>query len=130
MVRIGALDSAIMSLRLGQTNQSKVGEVYLGGFNENDTLIPSPTLIFKGFFETCSFTETREGTVAEVSFENDLIKLNRQKELRYTDKSQQSLYPGDLGMQYVAAAEDWSGFWGTAPKVKRIRKRKLNQGTK
>jgi len=129
-VKLGALDSALMSLLLGSTNQTKKGYTYLGGYNEAGGTLLGTILTFKGFFDSVTITESERETIAEVSFENDLIKLNRQKELRYTDQSQQAQFAGDLGFQYVSAAEDWNGFWGTAPKVKRIRKRKLPAGTK
>lgn len=130
VVDLGVLDSGLMSLLLGSTNQSKKGYVYVGAFNSTGSTLLGAFLAFKGFFETVSIIESAQGALAQVVFENDLIKLNRPNEVRYTDQSQQALFPGDLGFQYVAAAEDWKGFWGKAPKVKRIRKRKLNQGTK
>lgn len=129
-IRLASLSSALMSLILAHTNQVKKGYLYLGALNDNYEIIVDPLLIFAGFFENARFNESAQNTLVELEYENDLVKLNRPLEVRYTDQVQQALFPGDIGFQYVSAAEDWNGFWGTAPKVKRIRKRKLSSGRK
>lgn len=127
-IKLGSLDAALMSLLLASTNQSKRCEIYLGAFDSAFALIVDPVLIFGGYFETVQLAESSKGTIAELSYEDDLTKLNRPVELRWTDQCQKGLFPTDVGFQYVVAASDWKGFWGKAPKVKRSRKRKSTTG--
>jgi len=124
VVRVNCLDSAIMSALLSELTRSKICEVYQGLFDTSYALIADPVLVFKGYFNSVEFDEDEGENIANILYENDLLVMKKTNHYRYTHESQQLLYAGDKGFEYVAKIPDWSGFWGKAQKVRRIRKRK------
>jgi hypothetical protein len=56
--------------------------------------------------------DTGETSVLTITAESRLIDMNRARERRFTDADQQQLYPGDLGLQYVAGLQDKEFPWG------------------
>lgn len=128
VIRIDCLDAAVMGLLLSELTRSKACEVYQGLFDTSYALIADPVLIFKGYFNSVEFDEDEGENVASISYEHDLLVMKKTNHYRYTHESQQLLYAGDKGFEFVAKLPDWSGFWGKAQKVKRIRKRKLESG--
>ena len=53
--------------------------------------------------DTCTIT---------ISYESRLIDLTVARTWRYTHESQQVLFPGDLGFEYVTAIQDREITWG------------------
>jgi len=129
-IELGAIDSSLMSLLLASTNQGKVGRLYLALLNSSNAIIADPYLIFKGTFDNCQISESGTDAIASVTYENDLVRLNKVNEFRYTKQSWEVLFAGDKGFDYVSTIEDWSGFWGKAarPKIVRARKRASQAG--
>jgi len=83
-----------------------------GPQSNGGTLIDDPVIIFRGLIDTASLDDTPESPVITITAESRLIDLERPRELRYTDAEQQRLYPGDLGLQYVAGLSDKEIAWG------------------
>lgn len=126
-IRLGGLDSTAVSAILQTFTKSKTGTVQLGLLDSSYALISSPLIIFKGKFDHAELFEDGESASAILTYESTLLRQKESNEFRYTDQSQQSLFPGDKGFQYAAQAADWSGFWGRAAKPQRIRKRKARR---
>ncbi len=126
-IKLEAYDAALMSLLLTGLTRSKTASIYIGALDSSHDLVLSPQLIYKGFFDSVAFGESGNASEAIVSYENELITLRNINEFRYTHESQQIYFPGDLCFQYTDLIADWSGFWGKAAKVKRIKKRDKNK---
>jgi len=106
--------SQLLAAALNEVRLSNKGTVYLGFLNSSDALISDPYLLFRGNLDVPTITTSGREVELVLTFESELRGLFRQKEFRYTDQSQQAFFPGDKGFQYVAAIENWSGFWGKA----------------
>ncbi len=126
-ITLDCFDSSIMSLLLNSLNRSKKVTVYLGALDSAEAIVLSPVLVYQGYFEAVNFTEDSESAQAVIMYENEILGLRKINEFRYTDQSQQSLYPGDISFQYTALLPDWSGFWGKAERPKRTTKRIRNK---
>ncbi len=118
-------DNTIVSLALGNTNQSKKGYLYLGLLDSSEALIADPEQIAEGEFDSADIASSGSETSVVLNFENQILTGKKITELRYTHFSQRSIFPSDDGFQYVNLLEDWSGFWGKSGKTPRhARKRK------
>lgn len=121
-IRIDGCDQTLVSLVLSDSRQNLRGSIYLGLLDNSNTLIVTPQNIFTGFFDSATINENGIESVIDLQYESEMIEQKRITGWRYTDASQQSLYAGDKGFQFSAQAEDWSGFWGKAARVKFIKK--------
>lgn len=97
---------------IDEAQQGAVGRIYLGLMDEADALICDPVLVFGGRLDVPSITDGAESSTITISYESRLVDLQTPRELRYTHESQQLLYPGDLGFEYVASIQDREIRWG------------------
>lgn len=123
-VVLGGIDSATLALVLADSNQMLDGIVYLALLDSAEAVIADPFIIAKGKFDTAFVVEAGEGSTIELKYESDLLRRERANEFRYTDQLQQEIFAGDIGFQYTAKIEDWTGFWGKAARISRNKKRK------
>ena len=80
-------------------------------FDADYTGVGDPQIIFSGRIDNLqiAFGETAE---IVCNLENRLADWLRPRIRRYTDADQKDLYPGDRGLEYVAAAVDKEIVWG------------------
>jgi hypothetical protein len=62
--------------------------------------------------DTMRIEDSGDTASITVQAESRFIELERTHERRYTDQDQQQLYPGDLGLEYVAGLQDKEIAWG------------------
>jgi hypothetical protein len=124
-IRTGGVDivlsgvpAALVSLILTEARHDSRGSVYLGSFNSSGAIASSPYLLFEGALSAPRIDDSGDATQVVLSYEDDLIMLARSKELRWNNESQQAIFPGDKGFEYVAAIQKWTGFWGAKEKPK------------
>ena len=72
------------------------------GFNE----------IFSGYMDQMNIEETAETSIISVTVENRLVDLERARVARYTSGYQKSIYPNDLGLDFVEELQDKQIAWG------------------
>jgi hypothetical protein len=119
-------DQTIMSLVLEDINQSKKCEIYFGMLDVSDNLITDPYPLFVGRFDTATVQSSGGQREIVLVYENDFMVMTRVNAFRYTDQSQQALFPGDTGFERVRLAADWKGFWGSQSKPLANQKKKRN----
>jgi hypothetical protein len=68
--------------------------------------------IFSGEMDQMNIVESSDTCTISVSAENALIKLERPVVRRLTNLDQQSRYPSDKGLEFVASLQDKEIFWG------------------
>lgn len=125
-VVLGGYDSTLMSLVLSSTSQNKGCELYFGMLDSSNALIADPYCLSRGKFDTAEIEEAAQDAIISLKYENDLLKIRRTNVFRFTHQSQQALFPGDMGFQYVSQAADWQGFWGAVTVPKAMQKKKRN----
>lgn len=124
---LGGYDPTLVSLVLANTRQDKNCEVYFAMLDASDALIADPYLLYPGQFDSAEIDEAAEDATITLRYENDLMKARRLNVFRFTHQSQQALFPGDLGFQYVSQTADWKGFWGRITSPKAMQKKKRNE---
>jgi hypothetical protein len=111
-VPVGLVSDVIASVKQGSP-----ATVYIGLMIEDGAIISDPTPAFTGRLDVPKLTDGADTCVIEVTYESRAIDMNHPCSFRLTDDSQQTLYPGDTSLRYVAALQSGrSLFWG--PKKK------------
>ena len=72
------------------------------GFNE----------LFSGYMDQMNIEEGSDTSTIEMSVENKLIDLERARVARYTSGYQKSVYPNDLGLDFIEDLQDKQIPWG------------------
>lgn len=115
--------SSLISVALTMT-QGAVATIWFGLVTSGtEALVIDPIQILKANFDYAAVADDPERPVLDFNFETSLLRMDRPGTFRYTDSVQKSLFPGDLGFQYVSKLEDWSGFWGKTIKIKSLRRK-------
>jgi hypothetical protein len=107
-VGIGPVTQALAELRTGQP-----GLLKLGLFDSSNVVIADPKTLFRGKLDAVAIDDKDPANPALLlSFENQLIDLKRPREWRFTNQSQEILYPGDRGFRFVEALQEKVLTWG------------------
>ena len=85
------------------------------GFADPDTgaVIAEPFLAWSGRMDVMTIEEGETLTI-QMTAENDLIDLERPRTRRYLPDDQKAIYPGDLGLDYIASLQDAQIEWPDA----------------
>jgi len=112
---LSGIPSELISLALSTPYQGRVCNVYLGMFDKVlDTYDLTP--IFSGYMDKMDISEAAETCSIEMAVENKLIDLERARVARFTSGYQKSLYPNDLGLDFVESLQDRPISWGKVTK--------------
>ena len=111
-VSLSGIPSDYVSLILSDVRQGKIGRVYLGFLDNSGNIIANPYMAFEGRLDIPTLEEAGEGAMITITYESRLIDLNRSREIRFTDEEQKRMYPGDKGLEYVAAMQEVTLNWG------------------
>lgn len=111
---LSGIDSSLISTVLGQHYQGRSGKLWLGFLNSAGALISDPPYqLFAGKMDVCSIEEGGTTSTISISIENQMIVLQQASGRRITHEDQQIDYPGDLGLEYIAAInQDRPINWG------------------
>lgn len=105
-VSLNGVPLASISLALASLANGKQGILRLGFMTGNPpSVIPDPKILFRGRLDLCEVTDG-QAAMLKLSYEHELVDLERPREWRYTNEHQQKLYPGDLGLIHIAALQD------------------------
>jgi hypothetical protein len=69
------------------------------------------TNVWSGKMDYMEFDDSRDTPQYTIKAEHYMIMWDKAKPFRYTDSAQQWAYPGDLGLQYVAALASTEVVW-------------------
>lgn len=70
--------------------------------------------VFVGYMDMMNITEDGETSIITLTVENRLVTLERARVARYNDGYQQSIYPGDVGLEFVEPLQEKEIIWGSA----------------
>jgi len=131
-VTLSGIPSSVISLALSQPYQGRVCNLYFGMFTVNRLLLQSSDYIllqtgskilldtdqtsisniFSGYMDQMNILETPSTSTIELVVENRLIDLQRARIARFTSEYQKSIYPTDLGLDFVEDLQDKDISWG------------------
>lgn len=116
-ITLAGVPQDVLSLMLNEASQNKFGRLYLAFLDASDAVIDDPYLLFEGKLDYPEISDSSNDATVVISYESELVELEQAEESRYTDINQKSIYPTDLGLEYITSLAEWSGFWGF-PEVK------------
>jgi len=84
-----------------------IGEPY-----PDNHIIADPVTIFRGRLDGLGLPDGADTAAISATYVHELQALERPKTVRYTDQEQKRLYPGDMGLEFVAGLQDTQFPWG------------------
>lgn len=104
--------TADITQALSEMARNKPGKIRLALIDESGAVVASPKIMFSGKLDTCVVEDGADTCTVSIALESDLIDLERPRESRLTDVEQQKRYPGDRGLENIAALQDADIPWG------------------
>jgi hypothetical protein len=131
-ITLSGMPSEVISLALQSPYQGRVCKIYFGMFSRGylqkedggyilledggkiqlELQETGLTQIFSGYMDEMNIDEGPDYGTVELKVENKLIDLERARTRRYTSEYQKSVYPGDLGLEFVESLQDKKVVWG------------------
>ena len=129
---LSGVPSEVLSLALSQPYQGRVAKIYFGTFLLGSLLQESTSFIllqdgskinletsaanfnelFSGYMDQMNIQEDADTSTIELMVENKLVDLERARVARFTSGYQKSIYPGDLGLDFIEDLQDKRISWG------------------
>lgn len=104
---LSGIPSEVLSLALNEPYQGRVCNIYFGVMGEEVF-----NEIFSGYMDQMGIEDGAETCTIELKVENKLIDLERSRVARYTSGYQKSIYPDDLGLDFIEGLQDKKLSWG------------------
>ncbi len=131
-ITLSGVSSEALSLALSEPYQGRVCNIYFGTFSTGKILQESSSFIllqdgskilleanstgfnqlFAGYMDQMNISDGGDTTAIELMVENRLVDLERARVARFTSGYQKSLYPDDLGLDFIEDLQDKDIVWG------------------
>jgi hypothetical protein len=111
-VTLRNIDNAWIPAVLAEAKSGAYGKVWTGFIDDDGSVVADPLLSFVGRLDVPSISDSGGKCRVTISYENRMRDFRRKNVLRYTHDSQQRLYPGDLGFEYVPSLQEAKITWG------------------
>jgi len=106
-ITLSGVSSEALFLALSEPYQGRVCNIYFGVTGEDVF-----NQIFSGYMDQMNIVDGGDTSNIELMVENRLIDLERARVARFTSGYQKSVYPGDLGLDFVEDLQDKDIVWG------------------
>jgi hypothetical protein len=104
---LSGVPSEVVALALNEPYQGRVCNIYFGVIGEQVF-----NQVFSGYMDQMNINDGGDTATIELMVENRLIDLERARVARFTSGYQKSIYPGDLGLDFVEDLQDKDIVWG------------------
>ena len=122
-VSLAGVKSSLIVIAKDHDYQGRPLTVSLGAFDASGSLIADPVIVFSGFMDTMTISESGQYSTISIAVENKLISFERSKVRRYTAEDQKIDYPlklangndnpnYDAGFEFVTAIVQKEIIWG------------------
>jgi len=111
-ITLGGIKQSLLTLARDEPYQGRPLTIRLGAFDENGDLIASPVIVFSGFMDVMTISDSGETSTITVSAENKLIAFQKTAVRRYTAEDQKIDHPTDKGFEFVAKIQEKEIIWG------------------
>lgn len=106
-VQVNGVPSTMVSLFLASLGNGKQGIVRLAMRDSSGAVVDAPRVLFRGRLDGAEINESNvEQPVGTLTYEHELVDLERPREWRYTDEHQKRFFSGDRGLEHIAALQD------------------------
>ena len=107
-IGINGIPTSYLSMALTSQYQGRSCKIFFGVVSSPADMVE----VFSGEIDTMDIDEKGDTCTIVVTFENVLVLLERPVVRRFTHEDQQTRYPGDLGLKFVATLQDKEIFFG------------------
>ena len=107
----GEGDSEFIEIALGEHYQGRDCRVWVAVLDDQFSIVGNPKLIFLGRMDDMDIVLGATATIT-LRAQSRLADLERPRVLRYNDATQQELYPGDRGLEFVEQMVEKAVVWG------------------
>lgn len=111
-MQLSGVPTALVAAALTEDYQGRACSVLFGALSTTAGLIASPVTVFAGRMDVMQITDDGQSAQITMTAENRLVDFRRSREVRYTDEEQQTLFPGDKGLEFVTAIQQKAIYWG------------------
>jgi len=111
-VNLTGVKTSFISIAKDHEYQGRPLTVSLGAFDASGDLIADPVIVFSGFMDTMTISESGAYSTISIAVENKLVAFERTKVRRYTAEDQKIDHPTDKGFEYVTAIVQKEIIWG------------------
>jgi len=132
-ITLTGVPSAVLSLALSQPYQGRVCNIYFGTFSADGAILQEGgsyillqdgskinlqdgsagfNEVFSGYMDQMNIQENANTSTIELLVENKLVDLERARVARFTSGYQKSVYPSDLGLDFIEDLQDKQISWG------------------
>ena len=111
-ITLGGIKQSLLTLARDEPYQGRPLTIRLGAFDENGDLIASPVIVFSGFMDVMTISDSGETSTISLSAENKLIVFQKTAVRRYTAEDQKIEHPNDEGFEFVAKIQEKEIVWG------------------
>lgn len=112
VVTLSGVNADVLTLALTEPYQGRQAKIYFGVHIDGESDATSMTEVFAGYMDQMNIEETDGGSTIQLTIENKLIDLERPRTARFTSAYQKSLFPGDLGLDFVEDLQTKEIVWG------------------
>lgn len=113
-LRMNGLPPDIAAASLTENYSGRACVLYFGALNADGTLVADPYPILSGRMDQIEKQDAGKSASLQLTVENRLVDLNRNRERRLTDEDQQTDYPGDKGFEFVNSLQNKTLLWGNS----------------
>lgn len=106
-ITLSGVSPEALSLSLSEPYQGRVCNIYFGVVGEL-----AANQLFSGYMDQINISDGGDTCNIELMVENRLIDLERARVARFTSGYQKSIYPYDLGLDFVEDLQDKDISWG------------------
>lgn len=111
-VSLSGVKTSLLNLARDEPYQGRPLTIRLGAFDDNGDIIASPVIMFSGFMDVMTISDSGDTSAITVTAENKLIAFQQTAVRRYTAEDQKIDHPSDKGFEFVTAIQELQIFWG------------------
>lgn len=113
-LRLNGIPPDIAAASLTENYQGRPCILYLGAMTDEGVLVANPYPILSGRMDQIEKQDQGTSASLQLTVENRLVDLNRNRERRLTHEDQQTDYPGDKGFEFVNSLQNKQLLWGNS----------------
>lgn len=111
-VSLSGVGTDQVALAIDEARQGAPGHIWLALLDDAGQIIPNPIYLFGGQLDVPQIDDTGDTCRISITYESQLIDLQRPRVRRYTHEDQQITHPGDRGFEFVTTIQTREVQWG------------------
>jgi hypothetical protein len=105
-IQLSGVQASDIAISLGENYQGRPCRLKLAFFDSSNNLIDDPVTMFAGRMDVMTVNDDPTNPTITMTAENELIRMTVARHRNRTNEDQQIDYPGDKGLEFVAAMQN------------------------